>query len=174
MKPNFTVWELFGEGGQQFFVNAAKTAITENANYIALSGQTGNVLDDGVHTREIGGMDLSGAECGDQLLGIQSLRGMELLQSCDFRNDNGIGESERFSEFVLKNIPSRSIGTGFENSTQISSWKFDAQRAQRFANRGWVMTKIINYCNAAACATDLHPSANSGECFKPGLDLIQR
>src|ERR1700761_7947545 len=98
------------------------------------------------------------------------------MQAFAFRNallledggqQNAVGKSEAFHQLSLEDVAAQSVGAGLENRPEalalIGKGIGLAQGAQRFANRGGVMGKVV----------DDGDSVDDGADFKAPLDAVK-
>ena len=85
-------------------MDASKTAVAENADDFAGLNGFSEFFDNGIRIGQVEGRFAELLEFSDQAVGIEAFFGTKLLETRDLGDDDAIGQGERISKFLLKDI----------------------------------------------------------------------
>ncbi len=155
-------------------MNSAKTAVAENANHVIFSRFRAKTVHNVIGCRQVKSRFSSLLQASDKAVWIETFMRLKLFQASDLSNKNAIGHSERFGQFVLKNIAASGVGSRFEHGPDTLAWKTNAERPHRLANRGGMMREIVDDGDATAHTAKFEPPFDAFKGFECGLDFTIR
>jgi hypothetical protein len=151
---------------KELAVYASKSAIAEDTNDIASLDVCAHMANDSLDVRQV----ISSLSFSLQLLHksrrIKALCWIEKLEPGDLGNNHRIGIGKGRDQFALEDISPGSVGARLEDRPDFLLRVFNPQCAQGLANRGWMVSEIINHGNPAGYAADFHSSLDSFEGVK--------
>ena len=152
-------------------MDAVEAAVAEDDDHVAAAGFCFEALDDGVRVRfEPAGLATRGDGGGD-LGGVETLIGGDLLRVRHGGDDAGIGLGEGFDELVLQHVAAAGVRAGLKQGPQAAAGVALAQAAQRLANRGGVMTEVVNDRHAILFTALLLAAADATEALQAVANL---
>ena len=94
---------------------------------------------------------------------MQALGIRDALLLIDAGEDDAVGKTEAFDQIALEDFAAERIGARFEDCPKARMRIDGAQRAQGFANGGWVVGEIVDDGDAA----------DFGANFETALDALE-
>ena len=94
------------------------------------------------------------------------------MESSDLRDENGIRTRERDGEFVLEDVATGRIATGFKGNPDVSIGIAQPESFDGFLDCRGVMPEVVNDGDVIHRGPNLHATFDALERGQCGLDLL--
>src|SRR5580704_5164187 len=140
-----------------------EAAVAEDYDDIARSGQRLYPVQDVFYVRFVERRDTTRLNSFYDSFRIQSIVHRQLIGSCDPGQADAVRQSQRFRQRGLKDGAPRRVRSRLEDGPDFVTWISMPQRHQRFANRRWVMAKIVDHFDSVDFAAEFLATGHTGE-----------